>query len=79
MRVAFRIDATQEAECRAMMALVAADFGMRFTLRSTADRKKVLLLVSKFDHCLGDLCTATGSANCRWMWSASSATIRARR
>ncbi len=28
---------------------------MQWTLRSPSDRRKVLLMVSKFDHCLGDL------------------------
>jgi formyltetrahydrofolate deformylase len=55
MRVEFRIDARQEEECRALVAAVGADFGIEWTLRPTDKRKKVLLLVSKFDHCLGDL------------------------
>jgi formyltetrahydrofolate deformylase len=28
---------------------------MRWSLRNTAERRRVLMLVSKFDHCLGDL------------------------
>jgi len=55
MRVEFRIDARQEEECRALIAAVGADFGLQWTMRPTEARKKVLLLVSKFDHCLGDL------------------------
>jgi formyltetrahydrofolate deformylase len=55
MRVEFRIDARQEDECRALVTAVATDFGLQWTLRPTEARKKVLLLVSKFDHCLGDL------------------------
>ena len=55
MRVEFRIDARQEGECRALVTAVATDFGLQWTLRPTEARKKVLLLVSKFDHCLGDL------------------------
>ena len=34
---------------------LAAQYGMHWTLRDKASRRKVLLLVSKFDHCLGDL------------------------
>ncbi|MEO5597250.1 MAG: formyltetrahydrofolate deformylase [Novosphingobium sp.] len=33
----------------------AAENAMDWSLRSSAERRKVLLLVSKFDHCLGDL------------------------
>ncbi|MFD1949822.1 formyltetrahydrofolate deformylase [Sphingomonas arantia] len=32
-----------------------AEHGMDWTLRGANDRQRVLLLVSKFDHCLGDL------------------------
>ena len=55
MRVEFRIDARQEEECRALIAAVGTDFGLQWMMRPTDARKKVLLLVSKFDHCLGDL------------------------
>ena len=55
MRVEFRIDDRQEEECRALIAAVAADFGLQWMMRPADARKKVLLLVSKFDHCLGDL------------------------
>jgi len=34
---------------------LASGFGMTWALRDNAARLKVLLLVSKFDHCLGDL------------------------
>jgi len=34
---------------------VANEHGMDWTLRDAAERRRVLLLVSKFDHCLGDL------------------------
>ena len=34
---------------------LAQQFGMQWSMRDTAVRSKVLLLVSKFDHCLGDL------------------------
>ncbi len=34
---------------------VASDFDMEFGLRNVAERKRVLILVSKQDHCLDDL------------------------
>ncbi len=34
---------------------IADAYGMDWTLRSHAQKKRVLMLVSKFDHCLGDL------------------------
>ena len=34
---------------------IAAHYGMRWRVRGMAERQKVLLLVSKFDHCLADL------------------------
>jgi formyltetrahydrofolate deformylase len=35
--------------------VIARKFGMEWKLRSQAERKRALLFVSKFDHCLGDL------------------------
>jgi len=55
MRVEFRIDARHEEDCRGLISGAAADFGLQWTMRPADARKKVLLLVSKFDHCLGDL------------------------
>jgi formyltetrahydrofolate deformylase len=40
---------------RAGFAAVAERFRMAWTLRDAAERRKVALLVSKFDHCLADL------------------------
>jgi formyltetrahydrofolate deformylase len=40
---------------RAAFAPVAADYGMEWNMRDTAVKRKVVLMVSKFDHCLGDL------------------------
>src|SRR5829696_1887653 len=40
---------------RQSLTLVAERFGMAWILRHRAERRKVLLLVSKFDHCLADL------------------------
>jgi formyltetrahydrofolate deformylase len=34
---------------------IADKYGMEFKMRARADRQRVLLLVSKFDHCLSDL------------------------
>ncbi len=44
-----------EAALRAALAGVAARFGMGWKLRNRADRQRVMLLVSKFDHCLADI------------------------
>jgi formyltetrahydrofolate deformylase len=46
---------SREAALRERFAPVAAKYGMHWKLRSRARRQRVLLLVSKFDHCLGDL------------------------
>lgn len=55
MRVVFvATDGTGE-RVRRGFADLAAHFGMQWRLRNNARRTKVLLLVSKFDHCLGDL------------------------
>ena len=43
------------ARLRAGMDALAARFGMTWTLRDTADKQRVVLLVSRFDHCLADL------------------------
>jgi|SRR5829696_6716310 formyltetrahydrofolate deformylase len=40
---------------RQSLTLVAERFGMAWILRHRAERRRVLLLVSKFDHCLADL------------------------
>ena len=44
-----------EAALRAGLAPIAARFGMSWTLRNLADHPRVMLLVSKFDHCLADI------------------------
>jgi len=55
MRVAFDI-AEGGIDCvRALLDDAAKAFGMDLALRASAERKRVLILVSKFDHCLGDL------------------------
>ncbi len=53
MRVEFETEGSIAALKHEFDAFPAANLG--FALRSKAERLKVLLLVSKFDHCLGDL------------------------
>jgi formyltetrahydrofolate deformylase len=53
MRVVFAIE--DVAPVHRDFALLAAQHDMHWTLRPMAERRKVLMLVSKFDHCLGDL------------------------
>ncbi|GGP02423.1 formyltetrahydrofolate deformylase [Nonomuraea glycinis] len=54
MRVQFA--ATQpEDEIRAAFAALAPEFGMVFQVRDLARRPRVLIMVSKFGHCLNDL------------------------
>ena len=57
MRVVFnRLPAAAEsAAIRATLTQTAARFDMRWSLRDTAMRRRVTILVSRFDHCLTDL------------------------
>ena len=50
-RIVFETEAQQET----LAAFLSAQLSGDWTLRSNAQRMKVLLLVSKLDHCLGDL------------------------
>jgi formyltetrahydrofolate deformylase len=43
------------AALQAGFAAVGSSFGMQWTMRRHAERRRVMLLVSKFDHCLADL------------------------
>jgi len=43
------------AALRTRFAGLAATFGMTWSLRPEAQRKRVVLMVSRFDHCLADL------------------------
>ncbi len=43
------------AALRGALAAVAARFDMHWSLRDTADRQRVMLMVSRFDHCLADI------------------------
>lgn len=55
MRVEFDPGSADIAALRAGFSALAGDYGMTWQLRGKALPRKVLLLVSKFDHCLGDL------------------------
>ena len=56
MRVEFETDPSVPITAiRAAFATLALPDGMDWKLRSLTDKPKVLLMVSKFDHCLGDL------------------------
>jgi formyltetrahydrofolate deformylase len=55
MRVAFDPGAADPEALRAGFAALAAQYAMRWNLRSRDRSRKVLLMVSKFDHCLADL------------------------
>jgi formyltetrahydrofolate deformylase len=49
---------TGEADLGALrrdFAPIAASFGMDWSMRARADKQRVMLLVSRFDHCLADL------------------------
>ncbi|RXH29726.1 formyltetrahydrofolate deformylase [Bradyrhizobium nanningense] len=57
MRVVFdRLEhAKSEAEIAASIEELATRVVMTFTLRQSSAKKRIMLLVSKFDHCLADL------------------------
>jgi len=57
MRVALDVEAASASEesLRTRFAPIGEKYGMQWKLRSKNARQRVLLLVSKFDHCLGDL------------------------
>src|SRR6476469_704077 len=57
MRVVFNpVDGPRDvAALRAAFAPTGERFGMAWTLRDEAERRRVLLMVSRFDHCLADL------------------------
>src|SRR5690606_17385404 len=55
-RIVFKGPSSLQAEAaRAALAPVMERFGMSWNLRDQNHRSKVLLLVSRFDHCLVDL------------------------
>ena len=55
MRVEFTAEANAGTRLSYHFTPIAERFGMEWTLRDLSRRKKVVLMVSKFDHCLGDL------------------------
>ena len=55
MRIGFDCPNHTADEIGALFAPVIERYGMEWQVRDTAVPRKVLLLVSKFDHCLGDL------------------------
>ena len=56
MRLVFTVSGSaDETAIRADLTAIAEKFGMTWTLRRREDLQKVLILVSKFDHCLVDL------------------------
>ena len=56
MRVAFELAGGSSLETlREGFAPVAREHDMRWAMRGADHRRKVMLMVSKFDHCLGDL------------------------
>lgn len=57
MRVLFELapDADGVEALRQAFTPIATTHAMTWTLRNTAEKRRVLMLVSKFDHCLGDL------------------------
>jgi formyltetrahydrofolate deformylase len=55
MRVAFAPGAATEAAYRDGLTALAPQLAMRWTLRNAARLRRVVILVSKFDHCLADL------------------------
>ena len=55
MRVVFDADDADHEALRADFTVVANAFSMKWTLRDRTDRYRVMILASKFDHCLADL------------------------
>ncbi|MDF8334506.1 formyltetrahydrofolate deformylase [Novosphingobium cyanobacteriorum] len=55
MRVVMDPGEKDVVSLRETFSPVAESYAMDWTLRDTAQKRKVVLMVSKFDHCLGDL------------------------
>ena len=55
MRVVFDADDADRDALRADFTVVAGALSMKWTLRDRTDRYRVMILASKFDHCLADL------------------------
>lgn len=55
MRCAFSLAEENFADTRLRLGKIAEAFSMTWALRLAAKRQRVLIMVSKFDHCLNDL------------------------
>ncbi len=55
MRVAYDPGAGDAQTVKAGLESIADEYGMRWSLRDRTSPRKVLIMVSKFDHCLADL------------------------
>jgi formyltetrahydrofolate deformylase len=55
MRVVFELADADLDEFRARFAGLAEDHTMDWKMRRVGEHRRVLMMVSKFDHCLGDL------------------------
>ncbi|MGC4252105.1 MAG: formyltetrahydrofolate deformylase [Sphingobium sp.] len=55
MRVVFSLPVSMAEPLGGDLTIIAGDLDMRWQLHAMSERKRVLLLVSKFDHCLVDL------------------------
>jgi formyltetrahydrofolate deformylase len=55
MRVVFDADSADRTALRADFAGLGASLSMKWTLRDRTERYRVMILASKFDHCLADL------------------------
>ncbi|KTT69949.1 formyltetrahydrofolate deformylase [Sphingomonas endophytica] len=55
MRIVFALAGTDAAALSTAFATVATEIGAAWTLLPTAQTQRVLLMVSRFDHCLADL------------------------
>ncbi len=55
MRIVVDLSPDRAEDFSTKFETIASSFGMTWALRSLVQRRKVLILVSKFDHCLGDL------------------------
>ncbi len=55
MRVQFSTMATTRADLRSFFTEVAAEFAMTWEIHDTAEKPRVLIMVSQHDHCLHDL------------------------
>jgi len=61
MRVQFEIEGRDKARLDEEFAAVATTFNMDWQLSDVAERPRLLILVSKFGHCLNDLLYRYGS------------------